>query len=153
MVRCLTGNEYGLTPRKIGQVLLQGVHIQVPSVAGELCVIEVGLPVVTEVATVDEDQPGAVVIGINEVFELVKRTIGFGRGTYGESAGRLFDNDLSVRRSIVIGRPPCLTFRSGNSPPYLIHCGWHGNFFANFELVRHVYSPVGEGATDPAPRF
>src|SRR5690625_1719258 len=153
MLGRLTGDEYGLTPRKIGQVLLQGVVIQVPAVAGELCVIEVGLPIVAKVATVDEDQLGTAVVCINTVFELMKRTVGFGRCTHGESTGRLFDNNLSVRRSVGVGRPARLTFWSGYGPPYLVHGGWHGNFFADFELVRHVYSPVGEGTTDPAPRF
>lgn len=104
-------------PGKIGQVLLQRVHIQVPAVAGEFCVIEIGPPIATKVATVNEDQFGTAGIGITKVFELVERTIGVGRCTDAESTGWPLDNELSINRSVGLGRPAGLTFRTDQQPP------------------------------------
>lgn len=77
------------------QTLLECVDIEVPAVTGNLGTIVCTLPVVPQVPAMNECERRVVLTRANQVFELVKRSVGLLRCADNKARRVLLDNSVA----------------------------------------------------------
>jgi len=118
------------------------VQVEVPAVARERLVVELGLPVVAEEAAVDEpEHGGAAVTGLEEVLEGVEGAVGAFGGAHGQAHGRVTVHGEAFVGGVRVRGPCRLPLGGGDRLPHLLLRGLQHDLLADLEAVRHHRLP------------
>src|SRR5699024_4289244 len=143
----LRGDEHGGPAGEVLEILGQRVQVQVPSVSGQLAEVELGVPVVAEVAAVDEGEGGGAVSARgDQVLEGVEGPVLGLWSAHGQALVLLGLDHHPLHRLVGVWGPGGPTLLGGDSVPHLLRGRLQDGLLADLEVLGHGSAPQGVGS-------